>query len=78
MAAGVYVKDVAVTDGFEMQLGTNHFGHFALTGQLLDLLVQGPLGAPQLSDVANYLGGADDLARLALDERLTGFTLGIE
>ncbi|WP_407320276.1 SDR family oxidoreductase [Isoptericola halotolerans] len=28
-------------DGFELQLGTNHLGHFALTGHLLPLLRQG-------------------------------------
>jgi NAD(P)-dependent dehydrogenase (short-subunit alcohol dehydrogenase family) len=27
-------------DGFEMQLGVNHLGHFALTGHLLEMLVE--------------------------------------
>lgn len=33
-------------EGFELQLGTNHFGHFALTGRMLPALLRGGNGAP--------------------------------
>ena len=38
--AGVmYTPKQTTADGFELQLGTNHLGHFALTGLLLPLLL---------------------------------------
>ncbi len=50
--AGLMMPPRGVTaDGFELQLGTNHLGHFALTGLLLDRLL--PVGGSRVVTVSS-------------------------
>jgi NAD(P)-dependent dehydrogenase (short-subunit alcohol dehydrogenase family) len=52
-------------DGFEMQLGTNHLGHFALTGLLLGALLKGSVGdgPPRVVTVSSGMHRAGSLHR---------------
>ncbi|MEE6492064.1 hypothetical protein FKM82_016464 [Ascaphus truei] len=63
--AGVMICPYSKTeDGFEMQIGTNHFGHFLLTYLLLDLLKQSaPSRIVNVSSLAHLFGkiNFDDL-----------------
>lgn len=46
----------STADGFELQFGTNHLGHFALTGQLLPLLRAGRARVTSQTSVAARSG----------------------
>lgn len=62
--AGIMAIPRALTeDGFEVQLGTNHLGHFALTGLLFDLLRRG-----RASRVVNVSSIAHTLGRMNFDD----------
>jgi NAD(P)-dependent dehydrogenase (short-subunit alcohol dehydrogenase family) len=52
--AGIMAAPRRLTkDGFESQFGTNHLGHFALTGLLLPALLKAP--APRVVTVSSFL-----------------------
>lgn len=60
--AGLGMQSVraATVDGFERQFGTNHLGHFALTGLLVPALLRAP--APRvvaISSIAHRRGAID-------------------
>lgn len=68
--AGVMALPLSRTrDGFEMQVGTNHLGHFALTGRLLPRLEAAP--APRVVTVASlaHKAGSLDLEDLNWQKR---------
>jgi NAD(P)-dependent dehydrogenase (short-subunit alcohol dehydrogenase family) len=58
--AGVMaVPESRTADGFEMQIGTNHLGHFALTGLLLDRITD---------RVVTVSSGAHRIGKIRLDD----------
>ena len=65
--AGVMIPPYSKTkDGFELQFGTNHLGHFALTGHLLSCLLATPNSrVVTVSSMAHRFGTLrfDDLQR---------------
>jgi NAD(P)-dependent dehydrogenase (short-subunit alcohol dehydrogenase family) len=62
--AGIMAVPKAQTaDGFESQLGTNHLGHFALTGRLLPSLLAAP--EPRVVTVSS---NAHKFGRMRLDD----------
>lgn len=63
--AGVCYTDKSYTrDGFELQLGTNHLGHFALTGLLIDRLL--PINGSRVVTVSSV--GHRTLAKINFDD----------
>jgi NAD(P)-dependent dehydrogenase (short-subunit alcohol dehydrogenase family) len=59
--AGVMMPPYGKTaDGFELQLGTNHLGHFALTGLLLPRILAAPKArVVSVSSLAHFWGRID-------------------
>jgi NAD(P)-dependent dehydrogenase (short-subunit alcohol dehydrogenase family) len=62
--AGVMIPPYTKTaDGFELQMGTNHFGHFALTGQLFSLLK-----STKEARIVNVSSGLHKSGRIEFDD----------
>ena len=55
-------------DGFELQVGINHLGHFALTGRLIDLIAASPAARVVTVSSIMHRFGRIDRARLLHSE----------
>lgn len=63
-------KREVTKQGFEIQFGTNHLGHFALTGLLLDLIIASPdARVVTQSSMAHKMGGNIHFNDLNLERR---------
>jgi NAD(P)-dependent dehydrogenase (short-subunit alcohol dehydrogenase family) len=69
---GLQSKRGVTADGFECQFGTNHLGHFALTGQLIPVLLRAP--APRVVSIASiaHRRGAIDFNDLQTERPYSG------
>lgn len=66
--AGVMATPKRLTaDGFELQFGTNHLGHFALTAHLLDRLLAAPAGRVVTVSSSFHKIGRVDVDRLGTE-----------
>lgn len=54
-------RPARTADGFELQFGTNHLGHFVLTGLLLPALLAAGGRVVTVASIAHHGGGADVL-----------------
>lgn len=62
--AGIMIPPYSKTkDGFEMQFGTNHLGHFALTGLLLEVLL-----TTKGARIVNVSSGAHKVGNINFDD----------
>jgi NAD(P)-dependent dehydrogenase (short-subunit alcohol dehydrogenase family) len=60
----MYTPKDTTKDGFELQFGTNHLGHFALTGQLLDNML--PIEGSRVVTISSL--GHRILAKINFDD----------
>jgi len=69
--AGVMgIPEGRTADGFEMQFGVDHLGHFALTARLLPALLKAPAArVVTVTSTAHHIGRAVDPANPNLDGR---------
>ena len=67
--AGVMgIPERRTVDGFEMQFGTNHLGHYALTALLMPVLLRAPAARiVTVTSTAHHMGRAVDPANPHLD-----------
>jgi NAD(P)-dependent dehydrogenase (short-subunit alcohol dehydrogenase family) len=67
--AGIMVPPFGKTvDGFELQFGTNHLGHFALTGLLFNLVVSTPQARVVMISSGGYRFGVIDFDNLNAEQ----------